>query len=66
MPAEICGRICSIDGNGDIIHVELETPDGENVEGIYELIGWTRPPKDVKARTEQHLWVPPRPGRGTA
>ena len=65
MPEALSGRICSIDGNGDIIHVELVTSDGETVEGIYELIGWTRPPKDVKARTEQQIWVPPRAGRET-
>lgn len=60
MPDEHRGRIRSIDGHGDIIHVELVTPDGETVEGIYELIGWTRPPRDVKARAELELWVPPK------
>ncbi|GEM_PF-1747189 len=54
------GRIQSIDKGGDVIHVELVTENGETVEGIYELIGWTKPPKDVKARVELELWVPPK------
>jgi hypothetical protein len=51
-------RIRDIDRNGDILHIELKTAEGETVEGVYELIGWTKPPKDVKARMELEIWVP--------
>ena len=47
-----------IEDNGDIIHVEFETENGETVAGIYELIGWTEAPKAVKMAVEQELLVP--------
>jgi hypothetical protein len=53
-------HIRDIDRNGNIVHIELKTADGETVEGVYELIGWTKPPKDVKARVELEIWVPPK------
>lgn len=53
-------RIRDIDRDGTIVHIELETAAGETIEGVYELIGWTKPPKDVKARVELELWVPPK------
>jgi hypothetical protein len=52
------GRVMGIEDNGDIIHVEFETENGETVAGIYELIGWTEAPKAVKMAVEQELWVP--------
>jgi hypothetical protein len=53
----INGRIIQIDDGGAVLHVELETAEGETIEGVYELIGWTKPPKDVKSKTEQELWI---------
>lgn len=58
----IKGRICDVDGNGEILHIELTTEAGETVVGVYELIGWTKPPKDVKQKAELELWVPPKAG----
>ena len=54
------GRICDIENDGELLHVEIERPDGQTVVGIYELIGWITPPRDVKQRVEQDIWVPPK------
>lgn len=54
------GQIKEIGQDGEILHVEIEMPDGETVVGIYELIGWTTPPKEVKQKTELEIWVPPK------
>ncbi len=52
------GRIFDIENDSEVLHVEIERPDGQTVVGIYELIGWTKPPRDVKQRVEQDIWVP--------
>ena len=52
------GRICDIENDGEILHVEIERPDGQIIVGLYELIGWTTPPRDVKQRVEQDIWGP--------
>jgi hypothetical protein len=57
MMADIKGRILASEDDGAVLHIEMETANGETVEGVYELIGWTKPPKDVKTKTEQELWV---------
>ena len=54
------GKILDVEDNGKVLHVEIEQPNGETVIGIYELVGWTKAPKDVKAKTERELWVPPK------
>ena len=50
-------RIVASEDDGSVLHVEIETADGQTVEGVYELIGWTRPPKDVRIRMEEKLWA---------
>ncbi len=52
--------IRDIDNDGELLHVEIAMADGQIVVGVYELIGWTKPPKDVKQKTERALWVPPK------
>ena len=52
--------ILDADDNGKVLHIEIEQPNGETVIGMYELVGWTKPPKDVKAKVELELWVPPK------
>lgn len=52
------GRLIEIDRSGDVAHIEMETAEGETVVGVYELIGWTTPPKEVKASTEMAIWTP--------
>ena len=51
-------KILDVEDNGKVLHVEIEQPNGETVIGIYELVGWTKAPKDVKAKKERELWVP--------
>jgi uncharacterized protein YuzE len=52
--------VLDIDNNGEVLHVEIQQANGETVVGIFELVGWTKAPKDVKARVELELWVPPK------
>jgi uncharacterized protein YuzE len=52
--------VLDADDNGKVLHIEIEQPNGETVIGMYELVGWTKAPKDVKAKTERELWVPPK------
>ena len=52
--------IRDIYNDGELLHVEIKRADGQIVVGVYELIGWTKPPKDVKQKTERALWVPPK------
>tara|TARA_B110000444_G_scaffold60207_1_gene56036 strand:- start:649 stop:852 length:204 start_codon:yes stop_codon:yes gene_type:complete len=54
------GKILQIDDEGNIVHVEMITNDGETVVGVYQLMGWTTAPKAVKAKAELELWVPPK------
>lgn len=51
-------RILDGDADGETLHVEWVTDGGETVVGIYEMLGWTTPPKKTKARVEAALWVP--------
>jgi hypothetical protein len=51
------GRIISVEGEGNVLHAELELSDGQVVEGVYELLGWTRAPKELKLKMEQELWI---------
>jgi hypothetical protein len=53
-------KILGVEDNGNFLHIELEQPNGESVIGMYELVGWTKAPKDVKAKVELELWVPPK------
>lgn len=48
------------DADGEVLHVEWTTDEGETVVGIYQLMGWTAAPRKVKARFEAALWVPPK------
>jgi hypothetical protein len=50
--------VLDIDDGGDILHVEMTTEEGETIVGVYQLIGWTTPPKTIKAEVERDLWVP--------
>lgn len=50
--------VLDIDDGCDILHVEMTTDEGETVVGVYQLIGWTTPPKAIKAEVERDLWVP--------
>ena len=52
------GKILQIDDDANILHAEMKTSDGEIVVGVYQLLGWTSPPKKVKAKAELELWVP--------
>jgi hypothetical protein len=52
------GKILQIDDDANILHVEMQTSDGETVVGVYQLMGWTSAPKKVKAKAELELWVP--------
>ena len=49
-----------IDEDGEIIHVEMRNGEGEHLIGVYQLIGWTKPSKKVKAQAELELYVPPK------
>jgi|TARA_B100001540_G_scaffold279449_1_gene268264 hypothetical protein len=53
-------KVQAIDGDGDIIHVEMKNENGEQIVGVYQLIGWTKPSKKVKAQAELELYVPPK------
>ena len=53
-------KVQAIDGDGDIIHVEMTNDNGEQIVGVYQLIGWTKPSKKVKAQAELELYVPPK------
>lgn len=58
------GRLMEVDSDGNIAHIEMETAEGETVIGVYELIGWTTPPKAVKTKTELAIWAPSKaPGQ---
>ena len=51
-------KICDGKDNGEVIHVEWTTDAGEAVVGIYQLMGWTTPPRKIKTQFEAELWVP--------
>ena len=53
-------KVQAIDGDGDIIHVEMKNENGEQIVGVYQLIGGTKPSKKVKAQAELELYVPPK------
>lgn len=53
-------NIQAIEENGDIIHVEMTNEEGEHIVGVYQLLGWTKPPKKVKTQAEVELYVPPK------
>ena len=50
-------KILDGDADGDILHVEWTTDDGETVVGVYENLGWTTPPMKQKLLTEVKVWV---------
>ena len=52
-------KILDGDADGDILHVEWTTDDGETVVGVYENLGWTTPPMKQKLLTEVKVWVKP-------
>ena len=49
-----------IDEDGEIIHVEMKNREGEHLIGVYQLIGLTKPSKNVKTQSELELYVPPK------
>ena len=53
-------KVQAIDSDGDIIHVEMKNENGEQIIGVNQLIGWTKPSKKVKAQAELELYVPPK------
>ena len=53
-------KVQAIDCDGDIVHVEMKNENGEQIVGVYQLIGWTKPSKKVKAQAELELYVPPK------
>ena len=48
-------KICDGKDNGEVIHVEWTTDAGEAVIGIYQLMGWTKPPRKIKTQFEAEL-----------
>jgi len=38
----------------------MKNGEGEHLIGVYQLIGWTKPSKKVKAQAELELYVPPK------
>jgi hypothetical protein len=42
--------------DGENIHVEWVTDSGETVIGIYQLMGWTLPPRTSKSKLEAEMW----------
>ena len=51
-------KIIDGDTDGEMIHVEWMTDDGEAVVGAYQLLGWTKAPKKIKSKVEAELWAP--------
>ena len=49
-------KIVDGDTEGDILHVEWTTDSGETVIGVYQLMGWTSPPRSSKSKHEADLW----------
>ena len=38
----------------------MKNENGEQIVGVYQLIGWTKPSAKVKAQAELELYVPPK------
>jgi hypothetical protein len=49
-------KILDGDKEDDTLHIEWTTDSGETVVGIYQLMGWTLPPRKSKAKVEAEIW----------
>ena len=52
-------RVTNIEKNGEFVDVRFTRDDGEVVTGMYKLVGWRHPPRDVYDEVTAALRSPP-------